>query len=355
MIEFNNAPPLWENEGVEPTSAEKEEGYNVGDKVPADYLNHHLHQTGECIEELQNKLNNEDTERKQADSTLQTNIQSMGHTIVTQLDAHIQNKNNPHGVTAAQIGLGNVDNTADSEKSVAYSDEAGIGKKVEKSLIIKANGGNTENTNKWTFDGSTAKTIDITAEKVGAAKSDLSNVSDATFKAKVESAGVTLDNVVEATSSNGMNYTVILPEVYDGMEIKINTTTTNTTAEPFITVKDSGGATLSSNIPILRPWRYGWYNQVPNGFFVENICYRLMYCVNVGWILCDYPAVTNSEFIGSLAINHGGTGANTAANARTNLDVYSKSEVDAKFDYGTEDLTAGTSALETGKLYFVYE
>ena len=25
------------------------------------------------------------------------------------------------------------------------------------------------------------------------------------------------------------------------------------------------------------------------------------------------------------------------------------------YSYGTEDLTAGTSALETGKLYFVYE
>jgi hypothetical protein len=38
---------------------------------------------------------------------------------------------------------------------------------------------------------------------------------------------------------------------------------------------------------------------------------------------------------------------------------YSKKESDEKFapnyTYGTEDLTAGESALETGKLYFVYE
>lgn len=27
----------------------------------------------------------------------------------------------------------------------------------------------------------------------------------------------------------------------------------------------------------------------------------------------------------------------------------------AQYTYGTEDLTAGESALETGKLYFVYE
>lgn len=44
------------------------------------------------------------------------------------------------------------------------------------------------------------------------------------------------------------------------------------------------------------------------------------------------------------------------------VDSYSKSETDAKlatkapaYTCGTTDLTAGVSALETGKLYFVYE
>ena len=32
--------------------------------------------------------------------------------------SHIENKSNPHGVTKAQVGLGNVDNTADSAKTV---------------------------------------------------------------------------------------------------------------------------------------------------------------------------------------------------------------------------------------------
>ena len=41
---------------------------------------------------------------------------------------------------------------------------------------------------------------------------------------------------------------------------------------------------------------------------------------------------------------------------------YTETEIDNKlnakapaYTYGTEDLTVGTSALETGKLYFVYE
>ena len=36
------------------------------------------------------------------------------------------------------------------------------------------------------------------------------------------------------------------------------------------------------------------------------------------------------------------------------LNGYVGSMIDAAYSYGTEDLEAGTSSLETGKLYFVY-
>ena len=71
----------------------------------------------------------------------------------------------------------------------------------------------------------------------------------------------------------------------------------------------------------------------------------------------------------TLPITRGGTGAENATTARANLSVYSKSEVDTKVSavntslsqkapahsYGTADLEAGASALETGKQYLVYE
>ncbi|MEG1270613.1 MAG: hypothetical protein RSD54_04765 [Ruthenibacterium sp.] len=40
-------------------------------------------------------------------------------------ETHSANKQNPHGVTKAQIGLANVENTADSTKNVAYATRAG--------------------------------------------------------------------------------------------------------------------------------------------------------------------------------------------------------------------------------------
>ena len=44
--------------------------------------------------------------------------------IKTKISDHTENKSNPHGVTKAQIGLGNVDNTKDSEKSVLHAKTA---------------------------------------------------------------------------------------------------------------------------------------------------------------------------------------------------------------------------------------
>ena len=45
---------------------------------------------------------------------------------VTDLIAHIANKSNPHGVTKAQVGLGNVDNTSDANKPVSTAQQAAL-------------------------------------------------------------------------------------------------------------------------------------------------------------------------------------------------------------------------------------
>lgn len=88
------------------------------------------------------------------------------------LTDHINSKGNVHGLTPADLGLGNVNNTTDNQKYVAYAREAGEASKTKYAVIIRFNGGRTENTDMWTFDGSTSRSINITPQKIGAAEAE---------------------------------------------------------------------------------------------------------------------------------------------------------------------------------------
>lgn len=59
--------------------------------------------------------------------------------------------------------------------------------------------------------------------------------------------------------------------------------------------------------------------------------------------------VLNINRIPVVSVEKGGTGANTAATALANLGAA------PMYTYGTDDLEAGVTPLETGKLHFVYE
>ena len=64
--------------------------------------------------------------RSQADQQLQANIDN----VATDLSAHEQDTNNPHDVTKAQVGLGNVDNTSDIDKPVSTAQATAINNAV---------------------------------------------------------------------------------------------------------------------------------------------------------------------------------------------------------------------------------
>lgn len=92
--------------------------------------------------------------------------------------------------TARTITIGNKSNTFDGTANITYtlaeigaatsghthnyagsSSAGGAANSVKTNLIIKLNGGTTEGTNLFTFNGSTAKTVNITPSSIGAAAS----------------------------------------------------------------------------------------------------------------------------------------------------------------------------------------
>ena len=71
------------------------------------------------------------------------------------LDNHIEDKNNPHGVTKEQVGLENVDNTADLDKPISNAAQAALDNKANLE-VLDDHTSNMENPHS------------VTAEQVGA-------------------------------------------------------------------------------------------------------------------------------------------------------------------------------------------
>lgn len=80
---------------------------------------------------------------------------SMGKVMkaITDLISHLANKTNPHSVTATQLGLGNVDNTSDANKPVSTAQATAIGN-VQTNL-------NTHTNNKTNPHGVTATQVGL--------------------------------------------------------------------------------------------------------------------------------------------------------------------------------------------------
>ena len=79
---------------------------------------------------------------------------------ISDLISHIQNKSNPHSITATQIGLGNVNNTADSAKPVSTAQATAI-------ADAKATG-TTAQTNLNSHTGNKSNPHSVTAAQVNA-------------------------------------------------------------------------------------------------------------------------------------------------------------------------------------------
>lgn len=72
-------------------------------------------------------------------------INDLVATVTTDLENHTQNFNNPHGVTAEQIGLGNVDNTSDTDKPVSTAQQAAIDAAINEAVnAVKVRAINTQ-------------------------------------------------------------------------------------------------------------------------------------------------------------------------------------------------------------------
>lgn len=154
--------------------------------------------------------------------------------------------------------------------------------------------------------------------------------------------------IVSCTSSDGVTYTGTTDGVTAltaGLTIVFTSSKTSASTTPTLNINGLGAKSIKRRLSHLSTTTQAGYS---NTWLYANKPYLLVYD-GTQWIVDGLTKPSAADLYGTLPIEKGGTGATTAAAALTNLGAA------PAYTYGTTDLTAGTSELANGTLYFMYE
>lgn len=168
----------------------------------------------------------------------------------TAIDAHVAKEDNPHKVTAAQVGLDKVDNTSDAEKPVSTAQQAALDLKQDK----------TDDTLTTTEKTVVGAINEVKGVADAAAKADASNITVATWKEKL--GFITASEVPEqvqpdwnAKSGKGqiLNKPDINSYINDGVHVEvgrnaINGSETQVVSTTTLRIINSGSATYQQGV-----------------------------------------------------------------------------------------------------------
>lgn len=174
---------------------------------------------------------------------------------------------------------------------------------------------------------------------------DLTNIENSDFAKKAMEAKA--GNITVTTEGTGSAYTATIPgvtELYPGLTFNIIPHVVSASTGPTLNVNGTGALPLRQRL-----------STNTGSFTTGSIATWLSAGKPVSvtydgtmWLV-NHARPSATSIYGTMPIEKGGTDATTAAGARENLGAA------PAYTYGTEDLEAGTSELETGKLHFVYE
>lgn len=228
------------------------------------------------LESQVNNLNNAiNTKQNSTDNTLETTSKTVVgaiNEVDEEISAHINNTNNPHAVTKAQLGIENVDNTSDLDKPVSTATQTALNSlqttlestissttdalrsEIEKELELKVDSLNssisTVSTALTTHEADTANPHSVTAEQIGLGNVDNTSDLDKPISNAVQSA---LNNKVTVEAGKGLStndFTTADKEKLDGIQAgaQVNTVTSVAGKTGVVTlVKDDVGLSNVAN------------------------------------------------------------------------------------------------------------
>lgn len=131
----------------------------------------------------------------------------------TEARAHIDATNNPHGVTATQVGLGNVDNTADLAKPISTATQSALDGKADNTVTITGTSG---------IEGGGNLTANRTLQLTAAALASL-NLADSAIQSGDPATAIAYDN-----TTSGLTATTVQGAIDEIVGILANVLELNT-------------------------------------------------------------------------------------------------------------------------------
>lgn len=289
---FEKTVPTWNAAGVEPPAALKNSGFQVGYKPPADYFNWFWYNVCQCLLELQGMspadIGAATAEAVQAAQNAAGTAQNLANAAKSAVDTHAAKQDNPHKVTAAQVGA------AASTHNHAASE-----------------------INSGTLSSDRLPTVPVTKGGTGAT----------TAAAARTALGITPENIGALPVSGG---SVTGPlTINDDVVID---------SDKVLYIKKTLDSVAYRSY--LKPFNY----TIGSSYSTALIHY--MNNVSHAKLMFNESGVYLRDDVNSKAYQIFGQHNPAAAATSVRSHLYT---------YGTTDMTAGSSPLDTGKLYFCYE
>lgn len=172
---------------------------------------------------------------------------------------------------------------------------------------------------------------------------------------------------VSAASTDGVAYTGTvdgITELTAGLTVLFIPAKTSTSTNPTFNLNNLGAKNIKRRLSSMSSTTAAGMS---NNWLFLNKPQLLMYDGSV-WIVVNQSKPVADDLYSSVPVSKGGTGLTTMAAGsylvgngdedvvlKTPAEVLDDIGAAPSYDCGTTDLTAGSSTLASGKLYFVYE